>query len=266
MGARVTMTSRRLALALGLMATFTGWVQAADLMDEVRSRGALRVAVEGTYAPFNFKDPKTGQMTGYDIDVARLVADRLGVRPQFVPLEWSAVLPAVASGKVDVAISQVVITPERKRTFDFSTPYTYSSFQLIVRANERANYLSLADLKGRTVGVRQGSVFEQLVETVPGIEVKRYPAAPENLQDLAFGRIDAVLDMSLMVAYLVKTSQLPVKAGPRVGRVESVGVAMRKGDPQLREAVDDILEQARADGSLRTISMKWFGIDASAAP
>lgn len=258
-------SGRRLLLALGLATLLAHAAQAADLMAEVRGRGALRIAVEGTYPPFNFKDPKTGQLTGYDVEVARLIASKLGLKPQFVPTEWSAILPAVAAARVDVAISQVIITPEREQLLDFSVPYTYSSVQLIVRKNERASYRGLSDLQDRIVGVRQGSVYEEQAAAVPGIEVKRYPAAPENLQDLAFGRIDAVLDDSLMVAYLLKTSQLPIKAGPRVGKPLRIGVAMRKGNPEFRKAVDGILDQARADGTLRRISMRWFGSDASRA-
>jgi cystine transport system substrate-binding protein len=131
---------------------------------------------------------------------------------------------------------------------------------LIVRRNEDAGYRSLADLKGRTVGVGRGSVFEQHVRAVPGIDVKRYPAAPENLQDLAFGRIDAALNDSLMVPYLLKNSGLPIRAGARTG------IAFRKGNPKFRTAVDAAMDAARADGSLRRVSMKWFGVDATRAP
>jgi len=260
---------RRRWVAAGWMAVLAAGVlpaaQAADVMSEARARGVLRVAIEGTYPPFNFKDPKTGHLTGYDVDVARLVAARLKLKPQFVLTEWSAILPALTSGKVDAAISQVIITPEREEAYDFSIPYTYSGFQLMVRKNERATYRSLADLKGRRLGVRQGSVFEQRAKEVPGIEVKSYPAVPENLQDLAFGRIDASLDDSLMVNYLLTNSALPIKAGPRVGKVMHIGVAFRKGNPQFKAAVDKILNEARSDGSLRRLSLKWFGIDASSA-
>jgi len=263
---------RRLAVAglaagLGIAVTMllAPDAHAADLMSQARARSVLRIAVEGTYPPFNFKDPKSGHLTGYDVEVARLVAAGLKLKPQFVFTEWSAILPAVSSGKVDAAISQVIITPERERAFDFSVPYTYSSFQLIVRKNERATYRSLADLKGRKLGVREGSVFEQQARAVKGIEVRSYPAVPENLQDLAFGRIDASLDDSLMVNYLLKNSALPIKAGPRVGQDARVGVAIRKGNPQFRAAVDKILNEARADGTLRRLSLKWFGIDASSA-
>jgi len=239
---------------------------AADLLDTVKARGVLRIGLEGTYPPFNFKDPKTGQLNGYDADVARLVCKRLGVRPEFVSTEWPAILAGLGAGKYDVIISQVGITAQRRQAFDFSQPYTYSAPQLIVRRNETANYARLEDLKGRRLGVGQGSVFEQQAKAVPGIDVRSYPAAPENLQDLAFGRIDAALNDSLMVAYLLKNSRLPIRAGARVGAVERMGIAFRKGNPKFQAAVDAALAAARADGSLKQVSIKWFGVDASRAP
>ncbi len=260
-----TATRRALLLSLVLAAVALP-ARAADLLDAVRTRGTLRIALEGTYPPFNFKDAKTGQLAGYDVDVAKLVCAKLGVRPEFVTTEWSAILAGLGAGKYDVIVSQVGITPRRRQAFDFSQPYTYSAPQLIVRRNEASTYKSLADLKGRTIGVGQGSVFEQQVRAVPGIEVKRYPAAPENLQDLAFGRIDAALNDSLMVAYLLKNSQLPIRAGARVGDVERMGIAFRKGNPTFHAAVDKALDDVRADGSLKQVSLKWFGTDATRAP
>ena len=229
-------------------------------------RGTLRIALEGTYPPFNFKDPASGQLTGHDVDVARAVAARMGLEPQFVLTEWSAILPAVRAGRVDVAISQVIITPQRAKAFDFSAPYCYSQSQLIVRKNERATYSTLEDLKGRTLGVRQNSVFEQQARAVQGIGIKRYPAIPENLQDLAFGRIDALLDDSLLVHYLIRKTQLPLKAGARIGALKPVGIALRKGRPAFRLAIDKALREARSDGTLRALSLKWFGQDASSMP
>ena len=261
--------SRRAVLGAGLALAFLAVqspAQAADLLQDAKKRGVLRIAMEGTYPPFNYKDPKTGQLTGYDVDVAKLVANKLGLRPEFVATEWAAILAGLASGKYDVIVSQVGITPKREQAFDFSRPYTYSHPQLIVRKNDRATYASLLELKGKRLGVGQGSVFEQQAKAVPGIEVKSYPAAPENLQDLAFGRIDAALNDSLMVAYLLKNSQLPIKAGAKVGAVERMGIPFRKGSPQFKAAVDKILLDAANDGTLKALSLKWFGIDASRAP
>ena len=250
----------------------TPWAGAAGLADQAGQadppgpRGTLRIALEGTYPPFNFKDPASGQLTGHDVDVARTVATRMGLEPQFVLTEWSAILPAVRAGRVDVAISQVIITPQRAKAFDFSAPYCYSQSQLIVRENERATYRTLADLKGRTLGVRQNSVFEEQARAVMGIKIKRYPAVPENLQDLAFGRIDALLDDSLLMHYLIRKTQLPLRAGARIGAPEPVGIALRKGRPAFRLAIDKALREARSDGTLRALSLKWFGQDASSMP
>ena len=266
MPTRFPSATRRALLLTLVLTTAALPARAADLLDTVKTRGTLRIALEGTYPPFNFKEAKTGQLAGYDVDVAKLVCAKLGVKPEFVTTEWSAILAGLGAGKYDVIVSQVGITPRRQQAFDFSQPYTYSAPQLIVRRNETATYRSLADLKGRTVGVGQGSVFEQQVRAVPGIEVKSYPAAPENLQDLAFGRIDAALNDSLMVAYLLKNSQLPIRAGARVGDVERMGVAFRKGNPKFHAAVDKALDEARADGSLKQVSLKWFGVDATRAP
>jgi cystine transport system substrate-binding protein len=249
--------------AAALAASLAMPALAADLLATAKARGTLRIALEGTYPPFNFKDPKTGQLAGYDVDVARLLAAKLGLKPEFVSTEWAAILAGLGAGKYDVIISQVGITPKRQEAFDFSEPYTYSSPQLIVRKDEKSNYASLADLKGKKLGVGQGSVFEQQAKAAGGIEVKSYPAAPENLQDLAVGRIDAALNDSLMVAYLLSNSKLPVKAGARVGAVERMGIPIKKGNPELKAALNKALAEAGADGSLKKISVKWFGIDVS---
>ena len=260
------LSARRRALRLGVILLVFGCAlpaAAADLLDTARARGSLRIAMEGSYPPFNFKEPRTGQLAGYDVDVAKALAARLGLTPQFVTTAWPAILADLAAGKYDVIVSQVGITAKRERVFDFSRPYTYSSPQLIVRSNESAAYAKLADLKGKTLGVGQGSVFEQQARAVAGIDVKSYPATPENLQDLAFGRIDAALNDSLMVPYLLKHSQLPIKAGARVGAVARMGIPFRKGNPKFRAAVDRALNELHADGSLRAMSTKWFGSDAS---
>lgn len=257
---------RRHALKLGAALLAAGLLlpaHAADLLATAKARGTLRIAMEGTYPPFNFKDARTGELTGYDVDVARLLAAKLGLKPEFVSTEWAAILAGLGAGKYDVIISQVGITPKRLEAFDFSEPYTYSSPQLIVRKDERAQYATLADLKGKKLGVGQGSVFEQQAKAVAGITVKSYPAAPENLQDLAVGRIDAALNDSLMVAYLLSNSKLPIKAGARVGNVERMGIPFQKGNPQFKAALNKALAEAGADGSLKKISVKWFGADVS---
>ncbi|MGW8392950.1 transporter substrate-binding domain-containing protein [Pseudoduganella sp. HUAS MS19] len=248
-----------------LLAVTALQASAADLLQTVKARGTLKVAMEGVYPPFNFKE-KNGELAGYDVDVARLVAGKLGVKLEFVTSEWASILAGLASKKYDVIISQVGINPKREQVFDFSVPYIYSSPMLILRKDDNNNWTSLAQLKGKRVGAGQGSVYEMQAKAVPGIDVKGYPAAPEQLQDLALGRIDAALNDSLIAAYLMKTTKLPIKAGARVGAIERMGIPFQKGNPEFKAAIDKALADAGADGSLKAISMKWFGIDVSKAP
>jgi cystine transport system substrate-binding protein len=260
-----TLRFPKFALAL-LMAGAMLQAGAADLLATVKARGTLKVAMEGVYPPFNYKDQKTGELTGYDVDVARLLAAKLGVKVEFVSTEWASILAGLASGKYDVIISQVNVTPKREQAFDFSTPYIYSQPQLLVRKDDKNNYATLADLKGKRLGVGQGSVYEMQAKAVPGVEIKSYPAAPDTMSDLATGRIDAALNDSLMSAYLLKNSKLPVKAGARVGVVESMAIPFQKGNPQFKAAINQALADVAADGSLKAVSIKWFGIDVSKAP
>lgn len=254
------------ALAALLLAGSAIGVHAADLLDTVKSRGTLKIAVEGTYPPFNFKDQKTNELTGFDVDIARLLATKLGVKPEFVTTEWSGILAGLSAGKYDVIVNQVGITEQRQQAFDFSSPYTVSSPQLIVRKGEQRVFTSLDDLKGKKLGLGQGTNYEQKAKSIAGIDVKVYPGAPEYLQDLADGRIDAALNDSLMVAYLLKASSLPLKPSAALGDVEKMGIPFRKGNPDFKSAIDKALSEAIADGSFRQISVKWFGVDVSKSP
>lgn len=256
----------RAVAAAGLTAVFAlgaASASAADLLSTVKERGALIVGVEGTYPPFNFVDTKTGELDGFDIDVANLIAARLGVKAQFVKTEWSAILAGLSSGKFDVILNQVGITPERQKTFDFSQPYVASSPQLILRKNDDANYSSFADLKGKKLGVSQGSNYETLAKAQEGVDVKSYPGAPEYLSDLVSRRVDAALNDQLMTAYLVKTSNIPIKGGAIVGEPKFNGIPFKKGNPEFKAAVDKALQDSFDDGEFAKISTKWFGIDVS---
>lgn len=237
--------------------------QAADLLTTVKDRGTLIVGVEGTYPPFNFVDTKTHELNGFDIDVAKLIAHKLGVKVQFVKTEWSAILAGLSSGKFDVIVNQVGITPQRKQTFDFSVPYVASSPQLILRKNDTSKYKSFADLSGKKLGVSQGSNYEALAKAQKGVVVKSYPGAPEYLSDLVNKRVDAALNDQLMTAYLVKTSNIPIKGGAIVGTPKFNGIPFKKGNPQFKAAINKALEDSFKDGEFAKISNQWFGIDVS---
>ncbi|GAA5786945.1 cysteine ABC transporter [Chitiniphilus shinanonensis] len=255
---------KRLLAALALIALGTQAL-AADLLDTVKARGALNVALEGTYPPFNFKD-KQGQLTGFEVELARALAQKLGVKAQFTTGEWSGLLAGLQAGKFDVVINQVGDSAKRREVFDFSIPYTYSSAQLIVRRDEKRVFKSLDDLKGKKLGLGLGTNYAEFAKSVPGIDVKTYPGAPEYLQDLAQGRLDAALNDSLMIPFAIKESKLPVKAGAPVGEVVTSAIPFAKGNPKFKAAIDQALKALIADGSFRKLSLKWFGTDVSKAP
>ncbi|MEX3984914.1 transporter substrate-binding domain-containing protein [Paraburkholderia sp. EG287A] len=235
---------------------------AQDLLDTVKSNGVLRVGLEGTYPPFDYRNA-AGELEGFDVDVAKALASRLGVKPEFVPTEWSGILAGLQAGKFDVIVNQVTITPQRQQALDFSQPYTFSAAQLIQRANDKRDFNSLKEFGGdKKIGVTLGTNYDQMARAVSGINVQTYPGAPEKLRDLAAGRIDATLDDRLMLPYIIKTSNLPLRAGSVLkGGEQEMGIPFRKGNPEFEKAVNGALSAMKQDGTLKKISMHWFGTD-----
>jgi len=260
---KITLLGKLLAVALtGLLLSAAARAD-DDLLDQVKHRGTLQIALEGTFPPFNYKAPN-GKLDGYDVDVAKAVAAKLGVKPEFVTTEWSGIIAGLQAKRYDVIVNQVAITPEREKALDFSPPYTYSTAQLIQRKNDDRQFKSLDELKGHKLGVSLGSNYNDMAKSVPGIDVKTYPGAPEYLRDLASGRLDAALNDRLMLAYLIKTSNLPLRTGANVGTDEDqMGIPFRKGNPKFAKAIADAIDQLKQDGTLTKISEKWFGIDVS---
>ncbi|ATF84479.1 cystine ABC transporter substrate-binding protein [Burkholderia gladioli] len=235
---------------------------AADLLDEAKQRGTLRIGLEGTFPPFNSKAP-SGELVGYDVDIAKAVAAKLGLKPEFVTTEWSGIIAGLQAGKFDVIVNQVGVTDKRKEVLDFSPAYTYSAAQLIQRKDDTRNFKSLDDLKGKKLGVGLGTNYMDMAKSVPGIDVKTYPGAPEYLRDLAAGRLDAALNDRLMLAYLLKNSQLPLRTGATLEAGQPSAIPFKKGNPKFAKAIDDAMTQLEADGTFTNISDKWFGIDVS---
>ncbi len=244
-------------LLLTTLALTLGAANAATLQ-----KGTLTIGMEGTYAPFTFKNEK-GQLVGFDVDIATAVAKKLGLKPRFVLTEWSGILAGLQANKYDVIVNQVGINAERQKTIGFSTPYAYSSAQIIVRKNATASYRTLASLKGKRVGVGLGSNFEKMLRDAGGINVVTYPGAPEYLRDLASGRLDAALNDRLLVGYLATKENLPVKGSGIVEQPQPVAIAIKKNNTALKAQIDKALAQLKADGTYAKISKKWFGEDVS---
>ena len=250
-------------IAAALLCTAAS-ARATDLLDTVKQAGVLKIAVEGTYPPFTFRGAGSG-LEGFDIEVAKAVAAKLGVKPEFVVTEWSGIIAGLQEGKFDVIVNQVTITPERQKVLDFSQPYVFSAAQLIQRAKDDRQFTALSDFTGdKKLGVAAGSNYQQMARAVSGINVKTYESAPEKLGDLVRSQIDATIDDRLMVAHTIKTFRLPLRPGAILkGPQQEMGIPFRKGNPKFAKAIDEALSSMRQDGSLKKMSVAWFGSDTS---
>ncbi len=249
-------------LGLALGASFVGnSAVAGELLQQIKDKGSVKVGLEGTYPPFNFQD-ENGKLTGFEVEFAEALAKELGVKAEFQPSKWDGILAALESKRLDLVINQVTISEERKQKYDFSTPYTVSGIQALVRKGNEDSIKSAADLAGKKVGVGLGTNYEQwLKENAPKADIRTYDDDPTKFQDLNVGRIDAILvDRLAAFEMIEKTGGRLAVAGEPFSRQES-GIALRKGDPELLAAIDKAIAKLKADGTLKAISEKWFKAD-----
>lgn len=230
----------------------------ANGWERIKASGTLRIGLEGTYPPFNFQGAD-GQLTGFEVDFAKALAAQLGLKPEFRPAPFAGLLGALESGRVDVVINQITITPDRKAKYDFSEPYTISGIQIIT-LKAKPGPSNPDELAGKKVGVGLGTNYEQwLRANVPTADVRTYDDDPTKYQDLKAGRIDAVLNDRLVAADFVKTSPEFVASGPPFA-AQGAGVAMKK-DAALKVIIDQAINALRASGKLSALSQQWFGMD-----
>ncbi|WNW12386.1 cystine ABC transporter substrate-binding protein [Pseudomonas sp. DTU_2021_1001937_2_SI_NGA_ILE_001] len=249
------------ALTLALGTGLAGQAMAGEQLQKIKDSGTLNVGLEGTYPPFSFVD-ENGKLTGFEVELSEALAKELGVKAKIQPTKWDGILAALESKRLDVVVNQVTISEERKKKYDFSTPYTVSGIQALTRKQDAGSIKTAQDLAGKKVGVGLGTNYEQwLKANVPAAVVKTYDDDPTKYQDLRVGRIDAILVDRLAALELVKkTKDSLAVTGEPFSRQES-GVALRKGEPELLKAVDDALAKLRADGTLAKLSEKYFGAD-----
>ncbi|HEX7390543.1 MAG TPA: transporter substrate-binding domain-containing protein [Acidiphilium sp.] len=262
------MIGRRSTFALlgaGLLApsvSFADSGSAEALWAAIKKRGTLRIGMEGTYPPFDF-ETSAGKLTGYDADFARALCKQLDLKPDFVLIPWDGLLASLETGRIDVVINQVTITPAREKQYAFSTPYTISGIQIIVRKGTKG-IDGPASLAGKRVGVNLGSNYESwLKKNVPAAKVVTYQDDPTMLQDLKVGRIAAVVNDRLMLTYAIKNASWPfVPAGKPFAKQE-MAVAMAKDNTALLGKVNAGIKTLMTDGKLKAISDHWFGTNVS---
>jgi His/Glu/Gln/Arg/opine family amino acid ABC transporter permease subunit len=235
-----------------------------DTADPIKSAGVLRVGTEGVYSPFSYHDPKTDELVGYDVDVAKAVGEKLGVTVEFVETPWDSMFAALEANRFDVVANQVTINPERQAKYDLSQPYTVGEGVIVTRAND-TSIKSLADIKGKTAAENATSNWSEVARRA-GAEVETVEGFTRAITLLNQGRVDVVINDSIAVyAYLAETGDKSVKIAGTVGEKSEQGFAARKNSGYLPE-LDRALGELRADGTLAEISRKYLKADATGAP
>ncbi|CPS10459.1 Probable amino acid ABC transporter%2C permease [Mycobacteroides abscessus] len=221
----------------------------------------LRVGTEGVYAPFSFHDGHTGELTGYDVDVARAVGEKLGRPVEFVEIPWDAIFAGLDAERFDVVANQVTITPARKAKYDISTPYAVGEGVIVTRADDNSIH-SLSDVRGKVAAENATSNWSQIARDA-GARVEAVEGFTQSITLLSQGRVDVVINDSIAVyAYLASTGDPAVKIAGATGQRSEQGFAARKNSGLLPD-LDKALDQLAADGTLTRISQKYLKTDAS---
>ncbi|MCJ2127102.1 amino acid ABC transporter substrate-binding protein [Methylobacterium sp. J-077] len=233
----------------------------ADDIEAIRAAKTLRIGTEGTYAPFSFHDA-SGALVGFDVEIGRKVAEKLGVAPQFIEGKWDGLIAGLDAKRYDVVINQVGITGERQAKFDFSEPYIRSRAVLITRADNAA-IKSFADLKGKKSAQSLSSNFARLASEA-GAELVGTDGFDQSIQLVVTGRADATLNDSLsFLDFHKKQPNAPVKIVAQKDDADASGILLRKNNPDLKAAIDNALAEIKADGSYAAIAQTYFGADVS---
>ncbi|AZG44973.1 ABC transporter permease subunit [Gordonia insulae] len=251
-----------LLLVAGLSGCGSG--SSSEGFEGIRESGVLRVGTEGTYAPFSYHDQSTGQLSGYDVDVANAVAEKLGVRAEFVETPWDSIFAALGADRFDVVANQVTITPERQARYDLSAPYSVGEGVIVTRADD-TSIRSLDDLSGKVTAQSATSNWAQVARDA-GARVEAVEGFTQAITLLNQGRVQATVNDSIAVyAYLAETGDTSVRIAAKTGDTSEQAFAARK-DSRIVGELNRALDELKADGTLTRISQRYLKADASGSP
>lgn len=263
MGVLTASGALSLAGCSGSPASSASPAQSADLLETIRQRGTLIVALEGAWQPWSYHD-ESDTLVGYDVEVSRAIAQQLGVEPEYVESDWDSLFAGMDAGRYDLVCNGVEVTEERAKTYDFTVPYGYIHTALAVR-KDNEEIRSFEDLAGKTTANSLASTYMELAEQY-GATVQGIDTLEETIQLLAAGRIDATLNADVsFYDYLNVHPEADFKLVAQTEEASHVAIPLRKGEQTaaLRQAIDEAIEALRADGTLKEISERYFGQDIS---
>ena len=234
-----------------------------DLLAKIQERGTIIIGLEGDWAPWSFVD-ENDQLMGFDVEVARAIAAKLGVEAEIIPGEWDGLFAGMDAGRYDIVVNGVEVTPERTEKYDFADPYAYIRTALIVRGDNET-IKTFEDLKGKKTANSIASTYMNLAEDY-GATCYGVDTLDETLTMVLQGRVDATLNA--IVSYTDYMAQHPdanLKVVATTEDASNVAIPMRKGaeTASLLEAINKAIAELHEEGVISELSVKYFGEDIS---
>ena len=252
---------RRFAAALLAFAAVAGANQArADALGDIMAAGVLKVAVPQDFPPFGSVGADMTPV-GYDIDVANLIAEKLGVSLELVPVTSANRIPYLQTKKVDLVISSLGKNPDREKVIDFTS--AYAPFYNGVFGPEEVALAKVEDLAGMTVGVTRGSVEDLELSNIAPADatIKRYEDNNGTISAFLSGQVDVIASGNVVAAAILARNPPKRPEVKFLIKNSPCYIGMNKNEPALLEKVNAIIAAAKADGTLNAIAQKWLGTD-----
>ena len=235
--------------------------ESQDLLAQIQEKGVLTVGLEGNWAPWSFHDEEDN-LVGFDADVARAIAEKLGVEAEIVEGPWESLFAGLDAGRYDIVVNGVEVTDERSEKYDFSTPYAFIRTALIVRSDNE-EIKTFEDLEGKSTVNSLGSTYMELAESY-GASALGVSTLDETLSNVLNGRADATLNADVsFYDYMSVHPEDPLVIVDLTEDASLVSIPIRKGEENdsFEAAVNQAIDELRADGTLAQLSVTYFGED-----
>ena len=230
-----------------------------SVYEKIKESGVINIAMEGTWSPWTYHD-ENDKLVGFDTEIGEEIAKRMGVKANFIEGEWDGLLAGLSSGRYDIMINGVDITPERKQAYDFSIPYAYMKTAIIV-SKDNDVIKGFSDLKGKNTANTISSTYAELAESF-GANVVGVDDLNQTFELLTQKRIDATLNAEVtFYDYMKSHPDADIKIAALSDDANLVGIPIKKGNDDLVTAINNILTEMQNDGTLKSISEKYFGVD-----